>query len=212
MHEIPLALTTTHLSLLSLTTQSFVLAQPTYSCDPLQTSGLYMTCTEAQLRLWRKKQAQLMHELSCQRPVSSVATLAIGQLTFFSTHIRRIVILDETLWGHLDFYLFSILSEDVEEAEKRDLRNMTSVALTHATLVSAKLCFILLGMTTLLDWSKTAQSVQSVNELRQLMRDLGKPKHCDRCGKSPSASSYLESELQNETVLNAHRRDASCAS
>ena len=171
-----------------------------------------MTCTEAQLRLWRKKQAQLMHELSCQRPVSSVATLAIGQLTFFSTHIRRIVILDETLWGHLDFYLFSILSEDVEEAEKRDLRNMTSVALTHATLVSAKLCFILLGMTTLLDWSKTAQSVQSVNELRQLMRDLGKPKHCDRCGKSPSASSYLESELQNETVLNGHKRDASSAS
>ena len=116
------------------------------------------------------------------------------------------------LVGLLDFYLFSILSEDVEEAEKRDLRNMTSVALTHATLVSAKLCFILLGMTTLLDWSKTAQSVQSVNELRQLMRDLGKPKHCDRCGKSPSASSYLESELHNETVLNAHRRDASCAS
>ena len=92
--------------------------------------------------------------------------------------VKTIVVRRRDQWNSLHYYLSTVLFREITHAEERDARQAQMLVLDQTTLISSKLCFLLHGFTTLLDWSCACVTVQSLDELRQQVRDLLRDEHC----------------------------------
>ena len=103
---------------------------------------------------------------------SKLADTATRLLHQFITSINRNVVLDVTLWGYLEHYLYYELQEEVTSGRVRDERRAGQLMLDHTTVVSAKLCFLLLTFTSQVKWELCAYRVDSIDQLRKEIIDL----------------------------------------
>ena len=114
------------------------------------------------------------------------------------------MVLDVTLWGYLEHYLYYELQEEVTLGRVRDERRAGQLMLDHTTVVSAKLCFLLVTFTSQVKWELCAYRVDSIDQLRKEIIDLTRESHAQKCEKSASNCACMEKRIQSVTLMDVH--------